>query len=139
MNHPFAILDSSIYINHWESERLKDKFEFARHRFLVRQCSVVLHELRRGTKTKEAIRLVETLLRNSPEILNPLDSDWWQTAQLLNRLFANKKLPVERLKNLQNDCLIAFCARRIGGVVITADRKDFSLLEKSLPCRVLYW
>ena len=139
MNHPYAILDSNIYINHWESHRFEEQLNFVSQRFLISQCSVVLHELRRGAKTKQAIRLVENLLRDSDEIVNPSDTDWWRVAQFLNRLLVRQKIPKERLKNLQNDCLIAFCARRIGGVVITSDKKDFSLLEKSLPCRVLYW
>ena len=139
MSSPFAILDSSIYIDHWQTNRWQERLLFASQRFLIRQSSVVLHELRRGAMTREAVRMVENLLRLSPEIINPSDTDWWRVAQFLNRLLARQKIPKERLKNLQNDCLIAFCARRIGGVVITSDKKDFSLLEKFLPCRVLYW
>jgi len=139
VNSPLAILDSNIYIGHWQSRAFQEEMLFARNRFLIRQCSVVLHELRRGAQTPQAIRLVENLLRYSPEILNPTDTDWWRAAQILKNLGPLKRISKKRLKDLQNDCLIALCARRIGGVVITADRNDFSLLEKLLPCRVLYW
>lgn len=139
MSLPIAILDSSIYINHLRSDRFKENISFARQRFLVRQCSVVLHELRRGAQNRQAVRLIEDLLKNSTEILNPTDTDWWRAAQILQGLMARKTIQASRLKNLQNDCLIALCARRVGGVVITVDRNDFTLLEKSILCPVLYW
>ncbi len=138
MSRPFAILDTNVYIDHWQSHGMEERLDAIKYRFLIRQCSVVLHELRRGAAKQDAIRAVENLLRSSPEIINPTDADWWQAAQLLNKLLMSHRIPRERLKNLQNDCLIAFCARRIGGVVITSDKKDFSLLEKFLPCRTIY-
>lgn len=138
MSRPFAILDTNVYIDHWQSRSLKDLLDPIKYRFIIRQCSVVLHELRRGAMKQEAVRLVDDLLRYSPEIINPTDADWWQAAQFLSRLSKKRSLPWERLKKLQNDCLIAFCARRIGGVVVTSDKKDFKILENSLPCRVIY-
>lgn len=138
MSRPLAILDTNVYIDHWQLGRAAEPLEAIKYRFLIRQCSVVLHELRRGASKQDAIRLVENLLRCSPEIVNPTDTDWWQAAQLLNKLSRSHAIPWNRLKNLQNDCLIAFCARRIGGIVVTSDKKDFALLEKSLPCRVVY-
>lgn len=139
MSSPIAVLDTSIYISHWQANQYEDKIDFARNRYLIRQCSVVLHELRRGARTKNGIRLVENLIRTSPEILNPTDTDWWKAAQILQPLLKKKRASKPNLQNLQNDCLIALCARRVGGLVITADKKDFPLLEKSLPCPVLYW
>lgn len=138
MSRPFAILDTNVYIDHWQSRCERGQFDSIKYRFLIRQCSVVLHELRRGAAKQDAVRLVENLLRCSPEIINPTDADWWQAAQLMNKLLKNHALQWERLKKLQNDCLIAFCARRIGGVVVTSNKKDFKLLEKHLPCHVIY-
>lgn len=139
MSQPYAILDSNIYIENWERGRFREQIEFACRRFIVRQCSVVLHELRRGAFSRPAQKLVDRLKLNSPEVLNPEVDDWWSSARILQGVVGRGLIQVDRMKRLQNDCLIALCARRIGGLVITADKKDFPLLESHVPCRVLYW
>jgi hypothetical protein len=41
----FAILDTSVYVNHWEGRLDEDALAAIRARFIVRQSSVVLSEV----------------------------------------------------------------------------------------------
>src|SRR5919108_281848 len=52
----WAILDTSVYIGHWERGLYTDTLELVRRRFIVRHSAVVLSELRRGARTREAER-----------------------------------------------------------------------------------
>ena len=44
----WAIIDTSVFINHWERGLDEDVLLTVRKAFIVRQSSVVLSELRRG-------------------------------------------------------------------------------------------
>ena len=45
----FAILDTNIYIDHWERGYYGETLETVRQAYIVRQSAVVLSELRRDT------------------------------------------------------------------------------------------
>jgi hypothetical protein len=60
---PWAIIDSSVYIGHWERGDHQRALDDVRRAFIVRHSAVVLSELRRGARTREAGRLVEALFR----------------------------------------------------------------------------
>jgi hypothetical protein len=53
-----AILDTSIYIDHWERGLYQDTFESLRRGYTSRHSAVVLSELRRGARGSEPERLV---------------------------------------------------------------------------------
>ena len=59
----WAIIDTSVYIDHWERGLHDEALMAVRQAFIVRQSSVVLSELRRGARTREAHGLVEALFR----------------------------------------------------------------------------
>ena len=68
----WAILDTSIYIGHWERGLYGDVLDAVRRAFVVRHSSVVLSELRRGARTPEARRhgtTVVTANRSDFELL----------------------------------------------------------------------
>jgi len=58
---PWAILDTNVYIGHWERGRFREALETIRGGFVVRHSAVVLSELRRGARSREAQRLVAAL------------------------------------------------------------------------------
>ena len=58
---PWAVIDSSVYIDHWEHGLHDDALHRLRRAFIIRHSSVVLSELRRGARTRKAERLVARL------------------------------------------------------------------------------
>jgi hypothetical protein len=63
-----AILDTNVYIGHWELGRYKTELTAIRRGHIIRQSSVVLSELRRGARTKRALGLVDSLYRLDREL-----------------------------------------------------------------------
>ena len=59
----WAIIDTSVYIDHWERGLHSEALIAVRKAFIVRQSSIVLSELRRGARTPDARDLVDTLFR----------------------------------------------------------------------------
>jgi hypothetical protein len=47
-----AILDTSVYIGHWERGLYEETLEAVRQAYIVRQSAVVLSELRRGARAR---------------------------------------------------------------------------------------
>ncbi|MBI3796222.1 MAG: hypothetical protein HY268_04530 [Deltaproteobacteria bacterium] len=60
---PVAILDTNVYIGHWEQGLYEEQLEAVRRAFIVRHLAVVLSELRRGARTREAEQRVLSLYR----------------------------------------------------------------------------
>ncbi len=72
----YAILDSSVYVGYWQGEYAQDVIERVRRRYIVRQSAVVLCELRRGARTRDAEKFVEQLYRRAPVVWEPTAQDW---------------------------------------------------------------
>ena len=56
-----AILDTSVYIDHWERGLYQATLENLRRAYIIRHSAVVLSELRRGVRGRDAERLVAGL------------------------------------------------------------------------------
>jgi predicted nucleic acid-binding protein len=132
----FAILDTSVYIDHWERSRHSEALVAVRRRFVVRQSAVVLSELRRGARTKSAVRLVEALRKVSPVIWEPSIEDWWRAGQLIRAIGDTEDWETTKRREFQNDALIALTAVRHGATVVTTNAGDFELLGKAVKLRV---
>jgi hypothetical protein len=57
----WAVIDTSVYIGHWERGLYADRLDEVRKAFVVRHSAVVLSELRRGARTPQAARTVARL------------------------------------------------------------------------------
>ncbi len=133
----WAILDSSVYIDHWEHGLHKDALDDVRRAFIVRHSSVVLSELRRGARTKEAQSLVSALFRLSRVRWAPAAEDWWEAGRVIRAVGDASGWESRKRHEFQNDTLIALTARRYGATVVTANRGDFQLLAKALRISIL--
>ena len=49
-----AILDTNVYIDHWERGLYPDTLENLRQAYIIRHSAVVLSELRRGARRRAA-------------------------------------------------------------------------------------
>jgi len=134
---PFAIIDTSVYVNHWQGILDEQSLTGVRARFVVRQFSVVLSELRRGARTRESRRLVEDLRRLTTVLWTPTATDWWQAGVIIQKLGDANNWDRRKRQEFQNDALIALSARRYGATIVTANRADFEILAKELAVRVL--
>jgi predicted nucleic acid-binding protein len=59
----WVILDTTVYIGHWERRLYEERLAALRKANLIRYSAVVLSELRRGARIREAQRLAEGLYR----------------------------------------------------------------------------
>ena len=129
---PWAILDTSIYIGHWERGLYADVLGAVRRAFVVRQSSVVLSELRRGARTREARRLVDSLHRLTRIQWAPTVADWWEAGRLIKEIGDDQGWDRNKRRDFQNDALIGLTARHHGATVVTANRRDFERLAQAL-------
>jgi predicted nucleic acid-binding protein len=133
----WAILDTSIYIGHWQSGRYESELDAVRSGFIVRHSAVVLSELRRGARTREAGKQVERLFAEARVCWTPTLQDWWETGRLIRVFGDAHSWNTAKRRDFQNDALIALTARRHGATVVTANHRDFDLLSSRLGVRVL--
>jgi hypothetical protein len=82
----WAILDTNIYIGHWERGMYEEALSAIRKAFIVRHSAVVLSELRRGARTRDAQRLVASLWRLASTRWEPTASDWWEAGRIIRTI-----------------------------------------------------
>jgi predicted nucleic acid-binding protein len=134
----WAILDTGIYIGHWETGEYDALLSDVRSGFVVRHSAVVLSELRRGARTAAARRRVDGLFRLARVVWEPKSADWWEAGKLVRDIGDREGWEINKRREFQNDALIALTARRHGATVVTNNRTDFSLLKSRLNIAILY-
>lgn len=134
---PWAILDTNVYIGHWERGLYEDAVATVQQAFVVRHSAVVLSELRRGARTRKAQRLVDALHRLAATQWEPTAAEWWEAGWLIRKIGDAQRWDTNKRRDFQNDALIALTARRHGATIVTADKADFNLLAKELRVSVL--
>jgi predicted nucleic acid-binding protein len=133
----WAILDTGIYIGHWEAGQYDALLSDVRKGFVVRHSAVVLSELRRGARNPVTRKLVEGLFRLAHIAWEPKSADWWEAGKLVREVGDREGWEIHKRREFQNDALIALTARRYGATVVTSNRADFSLLKRRLNVTVL--
>jgi predicted nucleic acid-binding protein len=133
----WAILDTTVHIGHWEQGLYEEALAAVRKAYVIRHSAVVLSELRRGARTREARRLVEALYRLAAVRWEPTVEDWWEAGRLIRKVGDAQAWDRNKRRDFQNDALIALTARRHGATVVTANRTDFELLSKEVGVSVL--
>jgi predicted nucleic acid-binding protein len=133
----WAVIDTSVYIGHWERGLYADKLDEVRKAFVVRHSAVVLSELRRGTRTPQAARTVARLQELASTIWEPTATDWWEAGRIIQTVGDAHDWDRNKRRDFQNDALIALTARGHGATVVTANREDFEILGRRLGVAVL--
>jgi predicted nucleic acid-binding protein len=106
--------------------------------FVVRHSAVVLSELRRGARSQQARRTVESLYRLATQVWEPTSGEWWEAGKMVRDLGDQEGWDVHKRREFQNDALLALTARRQGALLVTSNRSDFRLMERRLGFRVQY-
>jgi predicted nucleic acid-binding protein len=133
-----AVLDTNVYIDFWERSLHAPVVQAIHAAFVVRHAAVVLSELRRGARTQQARRTVETLYRVATDVWEPSADDWWEAGKLVRDLGDQQSWDIHKRREFQNDALLALTARRGGALLVTSNRSDFRLLERRVGVRVQY-
>jgi len=133
----WAVIDTSVYIGHWERGLYEDALAEVRSAFVIRHSAVVLSELRRGARTREAERTVERLHDLARMVWEPSAKDWWESGRIIRTVGDAKDWDRGKRREFQNDVLIALTARGHGATVVTANRGDYEILAKRLGVAVL--
>jgi len=133
----WAVIDTSVYIGHWERGLYADTLTEVRKAFVVRHSAVVLSELRRGARTRDAAKTIARLHDLAPDIWEPTAKDWWETGRIIRTVGDARDWDPSKRRDFQNDALIAVTARAHGATVVTANREDFEILGRNLGVRVL--
>jgi predicted nucleic acid-binding protein len=133
----WAVIDTSVYIGHWEQGLYVEALEQVREAFIVRHSAIVLSELRRGARTRDAERTVARLHKLAHEVWEPTSKDWWEAGRIIRTVGDARGWDRTKRRDFQNDALIALSARGHGATVVTANREDFELLGKALRLPVL--
>jgi len=133
----WAILDTNVYVGYWERGLYEERLSAVQRAFVVRHSAVVLSELRRGARTRDAQSIVEDLFRIARIQWEPTPADWWEAGRLIRKIGDARRWDRNKRRDFQNDALIALTARRHGATVVTADSQDFDLLARELRIAVL--
>jgi predicted nucleic acid-binding protein len=133
----WAVIDTSVYIGHWERGLYADALEQVRRAYIVRHSAVVLSELRRGARTRAAERVVTRLHDQAREAWAPTVREWWEAGRVVQTVGDAHDWDRNKRRDFQNDALIALTARGRGATVVTANREDFRLLARAVGISVL--
>src|SRR5262245_51158317 len=128
-----SLYDTSVYINAIRHRAYYEQMlpHFTRALPTTYFCAVVAQELKAGCRTPAARTRVEMLLRplqRTGRLITPTFIDWEETGDLLARLLTERPDLRDKLPQLVNDTLIAFCGVRLGAVIYTANEDNFALV-----------
>ena len=132
----FAVFDTSVYIENFRTGRFT--FRILHTPVIPRCSSVVLHELRRGAKSRMERRFVDDLLKNY-QVLVPTASHWIEAADVLSAIRNREHYDAKKIRELAFDVLIALSARSIGATVITCNESDFQTIRRHMSFHVVCW
>lgn len=130
-----VILDTSIYIPFISEGVTHPILELEESIPIIYMSAVVIEELYAGAHDRKTIKLLDKLyntFQSLDRLVAPDAQDWQQTGKIIARLGRKYGFEKRFLSRITNDVLIAITARKIGAVVITRNKKDFSLIREFL-------
>lgn len=138
------LLDTSVYIEGFTSrafgEELRAFHQAALPRLLL--SAVVIHELQVGAATPAALKRLERGLvepfRTRKRLHVPAASTWTLAAAIDRDLRALGRYAGSLAKrSFANDMLLAASARELGASIVTLNQRDFDIIARVVPIRVL--
>ena len=133
-----VIFDSDLYID-WMEAGLRE--ELLLEQSLVRYMStVVLMELQAGALEPAGAGAVRDLYRTfsrTGRLLAPSPETFWRAGSVLRTLQLLHGYDIRGSYRLVDDCLIALSSRQVGATVITRNARDFHILQRVAPFRLM--
>lgn len=131
-----ALIDTSVSIEHVKCGRFET--ELLTLPFLVRCSAVVLAELWRGARSREAKRFVASLAKQC-RVVVPNERAWIESGQIVGKLTERHGYDVHNMREIHVDVLIALTARQMGAIVITCHARDFQAIREVKAFHLLCW
>lgn len=98
--------------------------------------SLVFFELIATSISQDELKLYSTWrerLKRSNQILSPTESDIWETAKAIRRLYINKAAPQTKLAKLRTDALISrLVVKQKDSFLVTDDIDDFQIIKREM-------
>ncbi len=130
-----VILDTSIYIPYINEGVSHPVLELEESLPIIYMSAVVMEELYAGAHDGKTIKLLDKLyntFHSLNRLIAPDAQDWQQAGKIIARMGRKYGFEKRFLSRITNDVLIAITARKVGAVVITKNKKDFSLIKEFL-------
>jgi predicted nucleic acid-binding protein len=131
-----VIFDTSVLIDNQRTACHSERIAQVPGR--IRNSSVVLAELWRGTTTEPDSHFVKTIEQSRP-ILTPTEGNWLESGRILAKIREDQGFEPHKLRDLHFDVLIALTARTHGARLITSNRADFELIRKYRSFKLEVW
>jgi predicted nucleic acid-binding protein len=131
-----AIIDTSVYVENLRSGRFEE--ELLALPFLVRVSAVVVAELARGARSRQAKRFVDHLARRF-RLVTPSETDWVRSGGVVRVLADRHGFERHKMRELHFDVLIALTARGVGAQLITINARDFQLIRGEVTFKLVCW
>ncbi len=135
-----VVLDTSIYIPYINEGVSHPVFELEEYIPIIYMSAVVMEELYAGAHDRKTVRLLDKLydtFQSLNRLITPDAQDWQQAGKVIARMGRKYGFEKRFLSRITNDVLIAITARKIGALVITKNKKDFSLIREFLNFKML--
>jgi predicted nucleic acid-binding protein len=132
-----ALLDTNVLIGFFRNPGQREEFESRTHRPLLLMSSIVVLELFAGCRTPRQEKALASFLKpfeKAGRVLTPDHASFREAGRVLAGL-GRGGIGTAHRRQIVNDVLIAVTAARSGTIVVTANARDFSQIEKHLPVR----
>lgn len=106
--------------------------------WIIRLSAVVIHELRRGGRSRLENEFVEELIENV-KIITPTERHWIESGEILASIGNKRGYNSNKIRTLAFDVLIALSARDSGSTLVTCNRDDFTEIQKHILFKAVYW
>ena len=131
-----AIIDTSVYVDNVRSGRFEG--DLLALPYLVRVSAVVVAELARGARSRQAKQFIAYMIKNfSP--LAPTEAEWTRSGHVVRTLTDRHRLDIHKLREIHFDVLIALTARRLGAHLITSNPRDYLAIQRVLSFKLICW
>lgn len=135
-----ALVDTSILIPFYNQGHHKDLLLKLQGEYSIFFSAVTINEFSRGAHDPISKNIVRDLLAiMGSNVITPSLDHWIECGEISEQILKKTKRTKEKIFMLQNDILIGLGARDIKAKLITADKKDFGLLEEYLKVFIDFW
>lgn len=133
-----VVFDTDLYID-WLRDGAREEV-VVEAPFLRYMSTVVLMELRAGAFTTATVRAVEDLhasFSRTQRLLAPTPETFWRAGAILATVQRRFGYDLKKRSRLVNDCLIALSSRQIGATVFTRNERDFAVIRRIIPFKLV--
>ena len=98
-----------------------------------------MEELYAGAQDVVSVKLLDKMYETYEKLgrlVVPSASDWRKTGKIVSKLGKKYGFEGRYLTKIQNDILIALCAKQIGAYLVTQNTKDFLRIREFLDFKL---